>query len=504
MAEKNNEAGDSRRISEVKQTLNQGQDDAIEILANDGDVFEYDDSEARMVRWKFDLILLPMMAMTYILSFMDKTALSEASIFGIQESNHLVGQQYSWANSIFYFGYLFAQYPSSILMQKLPIGKYFGIMIILWGVATTCTVASQNFAALAVCRFFLGAFETCISPVLTILVGQYWTRKEQPLRASIWWAGGAVGGFIADSITYAVSGGALKHSKYETWQIVFLVFGPVTIAWGFFLYFLMPTSPMTAWFLTERERKISVIRVAQNHTGIENRQYKLYQAKEALLDVQVWMLCAQAFLQCIPGGGLTAFSKLIIRGMGYSDRESVVMSMPSNAVQLASNVVAGTVSQLLPNSRCAMMISANAIVLIGSALVETLPSSKGLGAFYITFVNTVPYIMCMSLISSNIGGFTKKTTTGVMMFMSYSVGQIVAPQFFLTREAPRYPTGFRAFYVSVALMIVIEIAMIVYLWRRNIKKEREATSTTNEASRFSFADFQDLTDKEHPDFRYVF
>jgi hypothetical protein len=47
-----------------------------------------------------------------------------------------------------------------------------------------------------------------------------------------------------------------------------------------------------------------------------------------------------------------------------------------------------------------------------------------------------------------------------MMFMSYSVGQIVAPQFFLTREAPRYPTGFRAFYVSVALMIVIEVAMM--------------------------------------------
>jgi hypothetical protein len=63
MAEKNNETGDSRRISEVKQTLNQGQDDAIEILANDGDVFEYDDSEARMVRWKFDLILLPMVSL---------------------------------------------------------------------------------------------------------------------------------------------------------------------------------------------------------------------------------------------------------------------------------------------------------------------------------------------------------------------------------------------------------------------------------------------------------
>lgn len=98
----------------------------------------------------------------------------------------------------------------------------------------------------------------------------------------------------------------------------------------------------------------------------------------------------------------------------------------------------------------------------------------------VMFVNTIPYIMCISLVSSNIGGFTKKATCGVshlrswpvirveqssnrrqvMMFMAYSVGQIITPQFFLARESPRYPTGFRAVYVSVSLMIVIEIALM--------------------------------------------
>jgi ACS family allantoate permease-like MFS transporter len=29
------------------------------------------------------------------------------------------------------------------------------------------------------------------------------------------------------------------------------------------------------------------------------------------------------------------------------------------------------------------------------------------------FVNTIPLIMCMSLVSSNIGGFTKKATVAV-------------------------------------------------------------------------------------------
>lgn len=174
---------------------------------------------------------------------------------------HLVGQQYSWVNSIFYFGYLIAQYPSSILMQKLPIGKYFGGMVFLWGIVTTTMSATNSFATLATCRFFLGMFETCLSPILTILVGQYWTRKEQALRASIWWAGGAVGFFIADGITYGVTADTFGGNLH-TWQVIFLIFGPLTMGWGVLLFFFLPTSPMTAWFLTERERKVAVMRVS--------------------------------------------------------------------------------------------------------------------------------------------------------------------------------------------------------------------------------------------------
>lgn len=35
--------------------------------------------------------------------------------------------------------------------------------------------------------------------------------------------------------------------------------------------------------------------------------------------------------------------------------------------------------------------------------------------FLVMFCNTVPYIMCMSLVASNIGGFTKKATCSVSM-----------------------------------------------------------------------------------------
>jgi len=132
---------------------------------------------------------------------------------------HLVGMQYQWSSSIFYLGYIIWQYPSSVLMQKLPIGRYFGIMILLWGMTTTTTAAATNFATLATSRVFLGFFETCMGPILTILVGQYWTREEHPLRTAIWWSGSATGAFIADAITYGVSGKSLSNSKYAVWQV---------------------------------------------------------------------------------------------------------------------------------------------------------------------------------------------------------------------------------------------------------------------------------------------
>lgn len=42
----------------------------------------------------------------------------------------------------------------------------------------------------------------------------------------------------------------------------------------------------------------------------------------------------------------------------------------------------------------------------------------------------------------------------------------------------------------------------VYLYRQNLKKEREGSG--DETNSVSFSDFQDLTDKEHPQFRYVY
>ncbi|KAI1064180.1 hypothetical protein LB506_007949 [Fusarium annulatum] len=430
----------------------------------------YSSKEDARVRWKLDLILLPMMVCTYVLNYMDKVALSEASIFGIKEDLNLVGQQYSWSSSIFYLGYLVWQYPSSLLMQKLPIGRYFGVLIFLWGLTACTTAFTKDFATLCVNRVFLGVFESCMLPILTILISQYWTREEQPLRTSLWWSASAVGSFMADAITYGLSGSDHSGSKYAVWQVVYLVFGPMTMFWGVVVFLGVPASPSNAWFFSKRERDIATDRVLKNHTGIKNTEYKWNQVWECLRDPQPWILAIHAFLQCLQGGGLTSFSKIVLtQTLGYTSRHATLMAMPSNAIHLVSVVFAGWFCTRFKNTRCYVMIATNIIVLIGAVLVDNLSQSNHQGrlaSFYIIYVNTVPFGLGMSMLSSNIAGFTKKSTASVMMFLGYCLGQFTGPQFFITHEAPQFQTAFKGFYSSVAAMIVLEIVLL----RRGRKK----------------------------------
>lgn len=68
-------------------------------------------------------------------------------------------------------------------MQKLPTGKYLGVMVTFWGIAVAVTCAISNFAGLVTTRVLLGMFESAMAPALILITSMWYTRKEQPFRA---------------------------------------------------------------------------------------------------------------------------------------------------------------------------------------------------------------------------------------------------------------------------------------------------------------------------------
>lgn len=107
-------------------------DEALEFAREHGHI-EVSLNEDRKLRLKLDLIVLPLFCFLYMNQFMDKTAISYASIMGIKTDYNMVGQMYSWVNSGFYLGYLFGSPFAAIILQKLPAIKLISFTIILWG-----------------------------------------------------------------------------------------------------------------------------------------------------------------------------------------------------------------------------------------------------------------------------------------------------------------------------------------------------------------------------------
>lgn len=163
------------------------------------------------------------------------------------------------------------------------------------------TALCQNTAGLLAVRFFLGVAESTVAPGLSIVVGMWYTRREQPLRMGIWFAGTGFAGMIGGAVAYGIG----NITTIAAWKALFLVFGALTVTWGSVVYFLLPDEPMKARFLPKVERAKAVQRVAENMTGIKNNTIKWGQCLEAFLDIKVWLLVVIQLAGSIGNGGVT-------------------------------------------------------------------------------------------------------------------------------------------------------------------------------------------------------
>lgn len=138
------------------------------------------------------------MCVVYGLNYLDKTTLSYASIMGItlppeEGGIGLAGDQYSWLASMFYFGYLAWEYPTNRLLQRLPLSKYSGFNIIMWGTVLSCFAGVSSFSGAVAVRFFLGLFESAVTPGFALFTSQWYTKAEQGTRTGIWFCFNGMG-----------------------------------------------------------------------------------------------------------------------------------------------------------------------------------------------------------------------------------------------------------------------------------------------------------------------
>lgn len=133
---------------------------------------------------------------------------------------------------------------------------------------------------------------------------------------------------------------------------------------------------MNAFFLNDREKHYAVQRLAENKTGITNRQWKWDQAQEAFIDPKTWVLFFFNIAINIPNGGLTTFSGIIINNLGFSPMITSLLNMPTGVMSTLSAFCFSCIAAKWSNRRCLVTILACCVPMIGAILVYSLPRTS--------------------------------------------------------------------------------------------------------------------------------
>ncbi|KAF8756394.1 MFS general substrate transporter [Rhizoctonia solani] len=480
--------------------------------AQEGKNIVIDEATNKRLKRMIDKRVLLVMVVTYFLQTLDKGTINFASIMGIQQDTHLVGQQYrpilKQPSVHCHPGLGVSHQPpiASPARSQIPCFQYHGV-----GVVLACTAACKNFTGLVIVRTLLGMFECVCQPGFVLLSTMWYTKKEQAITIGCFYAMNGlqqcVGGLLAYGV-YHIKGGPIT-----SWQVLFTLLGCITFLWGLFVLWWLPDSPMRARCFSPEDRVLMVERVRANETGIQNKEFKRYQALEALKDVKTWCFYIISFTNALPTGGLGAFSNLIIKDFGFSTIQTDLLAIAQGVIIMLFLFTAAYFSTRT-SQKCIFMFAYTLPNVIGSIVFLTVPTRPDtrvglLIAFYLCQGFGAVAVLNLALVTGNTGGRTKQVVTVTGTFITWAVGNAIGPQVFRANDAPRYPKGFAVHLVMYGIQLITITVLRLYLLRQNVLKRRaqgvreEGTSGQVEgeekAVKHSHA-FDDLTDRENPDF----
>lgn len=125
---------------------------------------------------------------------------------------------------------------------------------------------------------------------------------------------------------------------------------------------------------------------------------------------------------------------------------------------------------------------------------------------YLTGSYQASFVISLSLAIGNTGGQSKKMIVSGMMWFGACVGNIASPFFYKSEQAPKYALGIGSLLVAnfleLALFFMFRYA---YKWENKRKEQIRVQMRQNgEVEALNQTAFMDLTDKENPNFEYIY
>ena len=258
---------------------------------------------------------VPLFFLGFVCSYLDRVNISLAKLpmqrdFGLTEHAFTVGA------SIFFWGYMFFEVPSNLLLARVGARAWIARIMITWGLVSMLMVFSRSLPVFYGLRLLLGLCEAGFVPGVLYYANQWLpSRRQSGMFALFLLALPA-----AEVIGAPLSGFIVEHATgiggLHGWQWLFLLEGAPTIVLGFVLFAVLRNRPDQVRWLSPAEQAA----VLRNVSDAPQRSHRVL---EAFLLPGVYLLIAVMLLFNTSFYGLVFWLPSIVERSGVKSTSTI-------------------------------------------------------------------------------------------------------------------------------------------------------------------------------------
>jgi MFS transporter, ACS family, tartrate transporter len=376
----------------------------------------------------------------FVVALIDRNNIGFAALT-MNKELAITSQQFGLVFGVFYLGYFIFEIPSNLLLHKIGARTWITRILVSWGLVATLTGFVHTTHQLYLVRFLLGLAEAGYFPGIILYLTYWFPRREQARAFALFIMatpattifGAPISGYILDRIHWL---------GMSSWRWLLILEGAPAIVLGLLTYFLLPSRPEEARFLTADEKGWISEELAREE------QQKVGHGSDSILQGlasgRVWHLVFVYLGMMFGLHILSSWAPQLVKAFSalYSNSVIGLLLIMPNVIGLVAMILVSRSSDRMLERRYHVAIPAvvagTALLLLGTAPSPVLSMAllcllavgvySYLGPFWALpneFLTGYSAAAGIALVNSvgNLGGFLGPTTVG---YFAHHTGRLFA------------------------------------------------------------------------------
>ena len=262
--------------------------------------------------------LIPLLAVGYLVAFMDRTNISFAAE-SMNRQLHFTQHVYGLGSGLFFLSYALCEIPSNRLLLRFGARRWLARIMLTWGLLAMAMALIHSVLSFYGMRLLLGCAEAGYFPGVIYYLSQWFPAAQRARAISLFYIS-----FPLSTVLMGLAAGSLLNLGgrwgLSGWQWLFLMEGLPAVLIGVCFWFALPDSPAKAAWLNEAEREAITAGLADERGTAGHADLML-----VLREPRVWVLGVFAFCMLGTSYAVTFFLPLFLsggmhwtqRGIGY-------------------------------------------------------------------------------------------------------------------------------------------------------------------------------------------